>query len=512
MMRETMSLMVQGTSSSAGKSLIVTALCRFFANKGMRVAPFKSQNMSLNAAVTPDGKEIARAQATQAYAARTLPCSDMAPVLLKPISGGKSQLIVHGKIQGSYSARDYQHVKERLKKVVKESLENLKTRYDVIIIEGAGSPVEMNLKQHDICNMFIAQQSQSPVLLVHNIDPGGMFAAFLGTLALLSREERRYVSGLLVNNIRGDKSLLDTAPAILRQYTQKDVLGMIPHVEESILPPPEDSMDYVKFQHRVYLREHVLDIVVLHLPFLSNMDDFTLLDQEVDVSVRLSRKIEDIRSCDLVIIPGSKSTVDDLLWMKKHHLDHALHERHQHDAPILGICAGYQMLGETIKDPYFVEKQEGNKQQSFEGLGILPIITTFAKTKTTHKSTFTTATPCSFFPNQNTYWDHVYEIHMGQVTLKENTPPLFLKNLHEPEGCFKKNTMGTLFHGLFDHKEWRLCFLNVLRTMRSLPTKKDSHVLSQDDRYNALSHILAKNAHMTRIEQLLLKQSLSEQF
>jgi len=340
-------LMIQGTASSVGKSLLVTALCRFFRREGVRVAPFKSQNMALNSAVTPDGFEIGRAQAVQAEAAGLEPAVEMNPILLKPEGESRAQVVVMGKPIGSMPALDYHAHKPRLKAIIADCLDKLRRQYELVIIEGAGSPAEINLKDRDIVNMHVARVADAPVLLVGDIDRGGVFAAFIGTLELLEPDERERVAAFIVNKFRGDVALLQPGLDFLTQRTGKPVLGVVPYVAKLRIAD-EDSVSLEDRVGRKRPGREQLDIAVVRLPRISNYDDVEALEHESGVVVRFVERPEEARGADLVILPGSKHTCSDLAWLRSTGIGHVIEERAQSSQPVLGICGGCQMLGEVI--------------------------------------------------------------------------------------------------------------------------------------------------------------------
>ncbi|MFA5317574.1 MAG: cobyric acid synthase, partial [Dehalococcoidales bacterium] len=346
-------IMIQGTASSVGKSVLVAALCRILKQDGWRVAPFKAQNMSLNSCATVEDGEIGRAQAVQAQAAGLEPSVDFNPVLLKPQAGSRSQLIVRGKVTRTISAADYYRHTPELLSVVTQSLERLRATYDIIVIEGAGSPAEINLKSREIVNMRVAKMAASPVLLVGDIDRGGVFAAFVGTLALLDDDERDFVKGFIINKFRGDIGLLQPGLEMLEQLTAKPVFGVVPYYRD-IRIAQEDS---------VYLEERPddvpgndLDIAVIRLPHIANYDDFDPLEEDV-VAVRYVSRPEELGKPHLIILPGTKSTVSDLAHLKRSGLAREIVRQVMEGTPIIGICGGYQMLGKRILDPLGIESK-----------------------------------------------------------------------------------------------------------------------------------------------------------
>ncbi|MGF1510062.1 MAG: cobyric acid synthase [Myxococcota bacterium] len=439
-------LMVQGTTSDAGKSFLTAGLLRLFRRRGLKVAPFKAQNMALNAVVTPDGREIGRAQGEQAKAAGLPPHVDMNPILLKPESGHRSQVVVLGRSRGSMTYRAYQELKHELRPIVLSALHRLRDQFDLVIIEGAGSPAEINL-DGDIVNMFIARSARAPVILVTDIDRGGAFASLYGTWSLLAPEDRDLVKGFVMNRIRGDPSLLDSGNRKLLELTGIPVLGAVPYLEEHRVPE-EDSLglDRRRWTPRAHLRD--VEVTIVDLPHMSNYDEFQSLERRV--TVRYSAAARDGLGTDLVIIPGSKRTIEDLRWIRSSGWSRVLETRHASRKPILGICGGCQMLGRSLHDRSGIETRG-----DFEGLGLLPLSTVFEPEKRTRPvwvepvvPPFDRASIQGRLPG--------YEIHHGRVRLDEDAAP-FARVMPQPAGPFRADgawndsTIGTMVHGLFEH-------------------------------------------------------------
>ena len=362
-------IMVQGTMSGAGKSLLCAALCRIFAQDGYRVAPFKSQNMALNSFVTRDGLEMGRAQVVQAQAAGIEPDVRMNPILLKPSSDVGSQVIVNGEVRGQMSAAAYFKMKRALIPEILSAYNSLAETVDIIVIEGAGSPAEINLKADDIVNMGLARLVDAPVLLAGDIDRGGVFAQLYGTVALLEPEERARIKGLLINKFRGDVEILRPGLAMLEEKTQLPVLGVVPYLKVDI--EDEDSLSTRLDAAKAV---HPLDAAILRLPHISNFTDFMPLEQHPLLGVRYVQNTRQLGTPDLIILPGTKNTVDDLLWLRQSGLEAALLKLAANGTPVLGVCGGYQMLGHTLSDP---EGCEGGTPRTLRGLGLLPTETVF---------------------------------------------------------------------------------------------------------------------------------------
>ena len=444
-------IMVQGTMSGAGKSLLVTALCRIFLQDGWRVAPFKSQNMALNSYVTPDGLEMGRAQAAQAEAAGIACDVRMNPILLKPSSDMGSQLIVNGEVRGYYAARDYFRMKRSLIPDILAAYNSLAKENDIIVIEGAGSPAEINLRADDIVNMGLAELVDAPVLLVGDIDRGGVFAQLYGTLALLQPEERRRVVGTIINKFRGDASLLEPGLRQLEELTGVPVLGFVPYTSADI-----DDEDSLSPRLRQTAAEKAIDIAVIRLPHISNFTDFSPLEEHPALGVRYVSEASMLGSPDLIILPGTKSTIPDLLWLRETGLADAVKAR-AGETPILGVCGGYQMLGQALRDPGGVE-QKG----SFEGLGLLPCETEFSGQKTrTRRAAAVVAEPFSGAALEG------YEIHMGR-TETNGALPFCRFSDGSTDGAVQGNVFGTYLHGLFDTGELTVQLANWLAARKGI--------------------------------------------
>ena len=430
-------IMIQGTMSGAGKSLLAAALCRIFRQDGYRVAPFKSQNMALNSYVTKDGLEMGRAQVMQAEAAGIEPDVRMNPILLKPSSDTGSQVIVNGEILGQMSAVDYFAYKKKLIPAILEAYESLAEENDIIVIEGAGSPAEINLRQDDIVNMGMAELVDAPVLLAGDIDRGGVFAQLYGTTELLQPEEKARIKGLIINKFRGDVEILRPGLTMLEEKTGIPVVGVVPYVRVDV--DDEDSLAPVLEQKR---SNKPLDTAILRLPHISNFTDFTPLETHPLLGIRYVRTPEELGVPDLVILPGTKNTMDDLAWMKQQGLDAAVQKLAAGGKPVLGVCGGYQMLGEKLFNP---EHLEGPLEE-LAGLGLLPTQTVFKNNKIrTRVSAEVTGGPLAGAKIDG------YEIHMGVTEIRGENFCL-LEN-GQQEGCVRDNIFGTYLHGLFDTGE-----------------------------------------------------------
>ncbi len=495
-------LMIQGTASSVGKSIMVTALCRIFRQDGFQVAPFKAQNMSLNSFVTREGGEIGRAQAVQAEAAGIEPSVHMNPVLLKPETEAHSQVIVLGKVTKKLAASQYYDYTPNLLGIIEDSLSRLRSAYDIVVIEGAGSPAEINLKEREIVNMRIAQMADAPVLLVGDIDRGGVFASVIGTLELLTKEERDLIKGVIINKFRGDLELLKPGLHFLEKKTGKPVLGVIPYFR-GITIAQEDS---------VYLEERPtgpanedMDIAIIRLPHISNYDDFDPLEGQ-DCTVRYITEPSELGNPDLIILPGTKSTIPDLIYLQQQGLAQAVIHRAKAGIPVIGICGGYQMLGKRINDPHRVESKEG----SIAGLGLLDNETTFNHVKTTTQIKARVVADSGLLGGLKGMEITGYEIHMGQ-TRNQNYSPAF-QVLKTPQGktdyfdgtaSSNRLIFGTYIHGLFHNINFTNAFLNRLRQLRGLPTATAISI-NKEAQYDKLAEIIRQNLDISQVYKITL--------
>ncbi|MBI5633464.1 MAG: cobyric acid synthase [Nitrospirae bacterium] len=460
-------LMIQGTGSGAGKSLIAAAFCRIFADEGVKVAPFKAQNMALNSFITAEGGEIGRAQALQAEAARVMPAVDMNPILLKASGEMGSQVIIHGRAFRYMKAQEYYTFKKEAWKAVTTSYEKLAKAYDLIIMEGAGSPAEINLMDVDIVNMSAAKMAKAPVLLVGDIDKGGVFASLFGTVKLLGRDSR-HIKGFIINKFRGDMEILRPGLQMIQDRTGKPVIGVLPYVHDLGLPE-EDGMALSQGSRCRGQGSRELKIVIVRLKYISNFTDFDPLAQEPDVELVYSTNPVEIENADMVIIPGTKNTVKDLLLLKKQNLDQSIGRAFAKGIDVMGMCGGYQMLGNRILDPYHAESTHAE----VEGLGLLNIETVFEKEKITCQVEAEMIKAISDQPLKG------YEIHMGRSSgdiglfrikrlfsgsspVTHNSSPLF-------DGSANKNCWGTYLHGIFDNNEFRRDLINRIREKKGLP-------------------------------------------
>ncbi len=499
-------IMLQGTSSHVGKSILTTALCRIFYREGRRVVPFKAQNMALNSYVTKEGLEMGRAQVAQAEAAGLNPMVDMNPVLLKPTGNSCSQVIIMGKPIGNLSAREY-HKGYSLKafEAVKDALKRLDSAYDTIVIEGAGSPAEVNLKANDIVNMRVAKHLNAPVLLVADIDRGGALASLVGTLELLEDDERDLVKGLIINKFRGDVTLLTPAVEFLEKKTGKPVLGIVPYIEQMGI----DDEDSVSLEDKKTGSDGGdLRIVVIRTPKISNFTDFDCLAGEEDVSLSYAQKPEELKGADLVILPGSKNTSEDMLYLEKSGMADTLRQERENGTPIIGICGGYQMLGEEILDPHHTE----SGLDSTKGLGFLAMRTTFAEEKLTRQVEADCHDLCFMGSTISATGMSGYEIHMGHTDFTgEVMHPFTVKRDADsqsvPEGLVSKDGLvfGTYIHGVFDHDGFRRGILNAIRKRKGLaPLESRRNLRAEKQRnYERLAAIVKENLNMDLLRSIM---------
>lgn len=496
-------LMIQGTSSSVGKSLLAAGLCRLFARRGRRVAPFKAQNMSNNAAVCADGAEIGRAQAVQAVAAGIAPTSDMNPVLLKPEADARSQVIVLGKPWATLQAGSYYRRKEQLWPVVTAALHRLRRDYELVIIEGAGSPAELNLRAFDIVNMAIARHAGSPVLLAGDIDRGGIFAQLLGTLWLLPDDERRLVQGFIVNKFRGDIALFRDGVRILEERGGVPVLGVVPYMKHLAIPE-EDAVVLDSLNEKPTPEmERAIDIAVIRLPQIANFDDFDPLRAEPGVRVRYVDNAATLGEPHAVILPGTKSTIADLAWLRQQGLADPIRRLAGAGAAVVGICGGFQMLGKTISDPVQVE----SRVLAAEGLGLLPIETIFSDSKVTHQVEARLHDGPGWLRNVAERTLTGYEIHMGRS--QGGWPLLEITRrsdmaMSQADGAVTEDgrIWGCCLHGLFGNAGLRRTWLASLKSLPERPVDAAPRL----DLHAALDRLadeLEKTLDISRLERII---------
>lgn len=515
-------IMVQGTMSNAGKSLIVAGLCRIFKQDGYKAAPFKSQNMALNSYITEEGLEMGRAQVMQAEAAGIKPSILMNPILLKPTNDIGSQVIVNGEVLGNMNAREYFRYKSKLIPYITSAYTQLENEYDIIVIEGAGSPAEINLKSEDIVNMGMAKIAKSPVLLVGDIDRGGVFAQLIGTIMLLEEDEKDMVKGLIINKFRGDKSLLDSGVTMLEDKIKIPVIGVTPYMNIDI--EDEDSLSE-RFHNKKEI--NLIDIAVIRLPHISNFTDFNVLECMEGVSLRYVHSVSQLKSPDMIILPGSKNTMSDMLWIRQNGLETAIFKAKSRGCVIFGICGGFQMLGETLNDPEHIE--EGGM---ISGMKLLPMNTVFTnqKVRTRVKGHFSklegTLKELSDIEVEG------YEIHMGVTVLDNSLNPLsavinltnndksnndimnYGINNHatnismkiKTDGAFLDNVYGTYIHGIFDKKEVNEKLISSLAHQKGISMaqiKTIDFAEYKEKQFDILADTLRKHVDMKKIYEIM---------
>lgn len=483
----TKKIMFLGTASSVGKSTVATAFCRYFKQKGCKVAPFKALNISLNSFVTKDGDEIGRAQVVQAEACEIEPKEYMNPILMKPSAGYKTQVIVRGKVHCTMDAYKYKELNPYLKTVAKEAFSDISKDYDVIVLEGSGSCAEINLKETDIANMKMAEMADTPVVLVADISKGGVFASIVGTIMLLDEKERSRVKGVIINKFRGRKELFESATKQIEEIIHIPVLGVMPHIDLDI---EEEDATTESIRN---VKKQGVDVVVIRLPHMSNFTDFNSLGKIKDLNIRYVEDPKDLSGANMIIIPGSKSTLDDLNFIKESGFEKALIKAKEDEILILGVCGGYQILGRKISDPQGVE----GEPRVEDGLGFLEIDTTFNKTKNTRQ---VKGIDCD--GNEITG----YEIHNGESTSLSQENIWIKGDNDEVLGMKSSNgkVLGTYIHGLFDEGNIALKLVNEIKEKLNLSLEEE---ISYRDykmiQYDKLCDILEENINMKLVEEIM---------
>ncbi len=494
-------IMIQGTMSNAGKSLLTAGLCRIFKEDGYTVAPFKSQNMALNSFITDEGLEMGRAQVMQAEAAGISPSVRMNPILLKPTNDMGSQVIVHGEVVGVMSAREYFRYKKQLWPEVQKAYNSLAKEYDIIVIEGAGSPAEINLKQEDFVNMGMAKIARSPVLLVGDIDRGGVFAHLVGTLELLEADERAMVKGLIINKFRGDQTILDPGVAMLEERTGVPVVGVAPYMDVQV--EDEDSLTS-RFEQPKEVG--VIDFAVIRLPRISNFTDFNPLESIPGVSVRYVQRPQELKKPDMIFLPGTKNTMDDLLWMRQSGMEAAILKLAGAGTPVFGICGGYQMLGRTLSDPHHVEAGG-----TLRGMGLLPMDTVFDRQKTRTRVTGVLQALPGLLAALEGVPVEGYEIHMGESTPLETLTATAritdaVSHTSKLDGLSSQNVYGTYIHGFFDKEEVSAGIVKALGRAKGLDLSQIHSVdfaTFKETQYDLLAKGLRAHLDMEKIYRIL---------
>ncbi len=483
-------LLVAGTHSDAGKSLVTAGLCRWLVRQGVSVAPFKAQNMALNSVVARGGFEIGRAQAMQAAAAGIEPEVEMNPILIKASGERRSQVIVMGRPYADVSARSYQGLKDELRPIVAGALDALRARHDVVLCEGAGSPAEINLRAADLTNMGLARAADLPVILVGDIDRGGVFASLLGTVVALEPADQRHIAGFVINKFRGDHAILAPGLEQITRLTGRPTLGVLPYVE-GLGIDAEDSLAIQTPRPDVAGASGTLDVAVVRLRWMSNFTDLDALAREPGVRVRFTRSPVDVARADLVVVPGTKATVEDLERLRVDGLDAALSARATAGDPILGVCGGYQLLGETIVDD--VESGAG----TVRGLGLLPVTTTFAPDKVLRTVAGHSALLGSAVGG--------YEIRHGRPEAHGGTA-LLTTDEDTPEGCCVRATLGTSWHGLLEHDDARRALLRWVAAERGLdfvPAPDVSFAAERERQLDRLGDLVAEHLDTERLRELI---------
>ena len=517
------SIMIQGTMSNAGKSLIAAGLCRIFAQDGYKTAPFKSQNMALNSFITEDGLEMGRAQVVQAEAAGVKPSAYMNPILLKPTTDIGSQVIVNGVSIGNMRAKDYFAYKKQLIPQIMEAYKHLDEEYDVIVIEGAGSPAEINLKSDDIVNMGLAAMVDAPVLLAGDIDRGGVFAQLYGTVELLEPEERNRIKGLIINKFRGDKTILEPGLRQLEDLCRIPVAGVVPYMNVDI--EDEDSLSERMSNEKVVGQ---IDLVVVRLPRISNFTDFNIFESIPGVSVRYVKRAAQLGNPDLILLPGTKNTMSDLAWMRQSGMEAAVLKAHAAGCPIFGICGGYQMLGEELSDPFGVE--DGG---TMRGMGLLPMHTVFTEEKTRTRVNGQFLQVKGDLAGLSDIAFSGYEIHMGQSVsdgklsmltkisdhcdhvghTSEGSADGGAKTLLQSgsamekcEGAIGENVYGSYVHGIFDAQEVVNAIVKALAEKKGIDPAglaQMDYAAYKETQYDKMADILRKHLDMEQIYRIL---------
>lgn len=495
-------IMIQGTMSNAGKSLVTAGLCRVFKQDGYKVAPFKSQNMALNSFITKEGLEMGRAQVMQAEACGIEPSVNMNPILLKPTNDVGSQVIVNGEVLGNMSARDYYKKKTELIPHIMEAYNNLAKEYDIIVMEGAGSPAEINLKENDIVNMAMAKLVNSPVLLVGDIDRGGVFASIAGTLMLLEEDERKMIKGTIINKFRGDVNILKPGLDMIEEITKTPVVGVVPYMELDI--DDEDSLSE-RFNNKGTV--DLIDIAVIRLPRISNFTDFNTFEYIPGVSLRYVKSVRELKDPDMIILPGTKNTMEDLKWLRESGLETQILKQAAKGKVIFGICGGYQMLGMELSDPFNVESGG-----TMAAMGLLPTKTVFEKEKVRTRVSGNFNEVSGILAELSYVEFEGYEIHMGQTTYDFNEEELTTidnvngEDIIKNDGLYKDNVYGSYIHGIFDKEEVSKAIVESLCIHKGIDYSSISTVdieKYKEEQYDKLAEGIRNSLDMKAIYKIL---------
>jgi len=482
--------------SNVGKSFLCAALCRIFTQDGYKVRPFKSQNMALNSFITPAGGEIGRAQAVQAEACMTKPCVNMNPVLLKPTTDVGSQVIVRGQVYKNMRAAEYYAYKSKLIPVVIDAFGELEKEADIVVVEGAGSPAEINLKKDDFVNMGLAKMLDIPVLLAGDIDRGGVFAQLYGTVALLEENERKLIKGLLINKFRGDRQILEPGLKEIEKICKIPVAGVINYMNVEI--DDEDSLSF-RLENRQDVK--AIDIAVIRFPKLSNFTDFSPLESIENVSVRYVKKAGELSKADMIILPGSKNTISDLKWLRQSGIECEIKKAASNGVGIIGICGGFQMLGNRISDP---NGTEGGGD--IEGIGLLPVETVFENEKDQRQTSGQVCELNGIFSPLSGKKFHGYEIHMGKTVTDKNYKNFSITNTgcKDGDGCVKENVLGTYIHGLFDSQDILDAVEEMLCGIKGIEKgAKTDYAQFRSEQYDILAENVRKSIDMDMIYKIL---------
>lgn len=495
-------IMIQGTMSNSGKSLVTAGLCRVFKQDGYKVAPFKSQNMALNSFITKEGLEMGRAQVMQAEACGIEPSVNMNPILLKPTNDVGSQVIVNGEVLGNMNARDYYKRKTELIPHIMEAYNNLAKEYDIIVMEGAGSPAEINLKENDIVNMGMAKLVNSPVLLVGDIDRGGVFASIAGTLMLLEEDERKMIKGTIINKFRGDVNILKPGLDMIEEITKTPVVGVVPYMELDI--DDEDSLSE-RFNNKGTV--DLIDIAVIRLPRISNFTDFNTFEYIPGVSLRYVKSVRELKDPDMIILPGTKNTMEDLKWLRESGLETQILKQAAKGKVIFGICGGYQMLGMELSDPFNVESGG-----TMAGMGLLPTKTVFEREKVRTRVSGNFNEVSGILAELSYVEFEGYEIHMGQTTYDFNEEELTTidnvngEDIIKNDGLYKDNVYGSYIHGIFDKEEVSKAIVESLCIHKGIDYSSISTVdieKYKEEQYDKLAEGIRNSLDMKAIYKIL---------
>lgn len=497
----TKNIMIQGTMSNAGKSLLVAGLCRIFRQDGFATTPFKSQNMALNSFITEEGLEMGRAQVVQAEAAGVSPSVFMNPILLKPTNDTGSQVIVNGEVIGNMNARDYFAYKKELVPDILKAYQQLERQFERIVIEGAGSPAEINLKQDDIVNMGLAKLVDAPVLLVGDIDRGGVFAQLAGTVMLLEPKERARIQGMIINKFRGDQSILDPGVEMIQEITGIPVVGVVPYMQVDI-----EEEDSLTGRFATENPAGLIDIAVIRLPRISNFTDFAVFEQMEQINLHYVTSVGQLGQPDMILLPGTKNTISDLKWLRQNGLEAAIYRAKEQGSVVFGICGGYQMLGMHISDPEQVE--EGGQ---LRGMGLLPVNTTLTREKTRSQVQGCLGKLSGVLECLSGIPFAGYEIHMGRTELDEvqgASVAEIQQHTCRKDGCCKENVYGTYIHGIFDEEGIVKAMLISLAERKGITLGNLTEMTRKEykeTQYNLLADTLRKHLDMEKIYQIMEK-------